>query len=101
MLIPDLNIEKLDATSAIALPLQQLPKTFSIIGSHSHASAETNLYVDSLKTIHGEVDYMRSGSSLKFCLLAEERHIFIHDLPLQWSGIQQPDKQFSKQQEEL
>lgn len=86
LLVPDLNIEKLDVTLAIALPLQQLPKTFSIIGSHSHASAETNLYVDSLKTIHGEVDYMRSGSSLKFCLLAEGKaHIYPRFAPtMEW-----------------
>lgn len=53
------------------LPAQQLPSAFTIVGSRSHSSPETEAYIEEMKAIHGEVDFAASGSSLKFCLLAE------------------------------
>lgn len=53
------------------LPVQQLPAVFSILGSRSHSSPETEQYVEEMRRMHGEVDFVGAGSSLKFCLLAE------------------------------
>ncbi len=53
------------------LPAQELPPAFTIVGSRSHSSPETEAYIDEMKAKHGEVDFAASGSSLKFCLVAE------------------------------
>lgn len=55
----------------VKLPHQQLPKNFTIVGSRSHSSPETEAYIEEMKAKHGEVDFAASGSSLKFCLVAE------------------------------
>lgn len=57
--------------SDLNIPLQPLPATFTIVGSRSHASPETEAYVNDQRRMHGEVDFVAAGSSLKFCLLAE------------------------------
>lgn len=62
--------EKLDENSE-KLPSEILPDTFTIVGSRSHSSPETEAYIEEMKAKHGEVDFAASGSSLKFCLLAE------------------------------
>jgi len=53
------------------LPLQPLPEIFTVVSSRSHASPETNAYVEELEKKHGRINFAASGSSLKFCLLAE------------------------------
>ena len=53
------------------LPAQKLPAKFTIVGSRSHSSPETEAYIEEMKSKHGEVDFAASGSSLKFCLVAE------------------------------
>jgi 3'(2'), 5'-bisphosphate nucleotidase len=53
------------------LPSEILPDTFTIVGSRSHSSAETEAYINQMKAEHGEVDFAASGSSLKFCMIAE------------------------------
>ncbi len=58
-------------TLAKPLPLQPLPGTFTIVGSRSHSSPETEAYVKEMESKHGKVDFLAAGSSLKFCLLAE------------------------------
>ncbi len=58
-------------TTANKLPLQSTPDTFTIVGSRSHSSPETEAYINEMKAKHGVVDFAASGSSLKFCLLAE------------------------------
>jgi 3'(2'), 5'-bisphosphate nucleotidase len=58
-------------TPALKLPAQKLPKAFTIVGSRSHSSPETEAYIEEMKAKHGEVDFAASGSSLKFCLVAE------------------------------
>lgn len=59
--------------TARELPLQPLPETVTVVGSRSHASPETDAYIKELETKFGEVAFAASGSSLKFCLLAEGR----------------------------
>lgn len=68
------------------LPLQLPPTTFTIVGSRSHASPETNAYVEEQKLIHGEIDFVAAGSSLKFCLLAEGKaHVYPRFAPtMEW-----------------
>ena len=43
----------------------------TVVASRSHMSAETEQYVNSLKTRFRRVDFISAGSSLKFCILAE------------------------------
>ena len=53
------------------LPRPDRPSIFTIVGSRSHSSPETEAYIQEMRAKHGEVDFAASGSSLKFCLLAE------------------------------
>lgn len=53
------------------MPSEILPETFTIVGSRSHSSPETEAYINEMKAKHGEVDFAASGSSLKFCMVAE------------------------------
>ena len=69
--IPDPFSLNIDFRSQMDLPLQTLPSKFTIAGSRSHSSPETEEYIRVMKTKHGEVDFIASGSSLKFCLVAE------------------------------
>ena len=55
---------------------QQLPepnknKIFSIVGSRSHMSKETEEYINELKKQHEQIDIISRGSSLKICMVAE------------------------------
>lgn len=43
----------------------------NVVGSRSHMSEETSQFVEDLKKAGKEVDFVSSGSSLKFCLVAE------------------------------
>jgi 3'(2'), 5'-bisphosphate nucleotidase len=51
--------------------MQELPKVFTIVGSRSHASPETEAYVEEQRKKYGNVEFVAAGSSLKFCLVAE------------------------------
>lgn len=53
------------------LPAQKFPAAFTLVGSRSHSSPETEAYINEMKAQYGEVDFAASGSSLKFCLVAE------------------------------
>jgi 3'(2'), 5'-bisphosphate nucleotidase len=53
------------------LPLQREDKTFTIVASRSHMSAETREYRQQMRDIHGDVKLISKGSSLKLCLVAE------------------------------
>lgn len=53
------------------LPCIELPEDYTIVGSRSHSSPETEAYVKEMEARHGAVDFVASGSSLKFCLVAE------------------------------
>lgn len=47
-----------------------LPAAFTLVASRSHMSAETEAYINEKKKKHGEVNFISSGSALKFCLVA-------------------------------
>jgi len=53
------------------LPLEREDKTFTIVASRSHMSKETEEYVQEMRKIHGEVNLISKGSSLKLCMVAE------------------------------
>jgi len=53
------------------LPLQREDKTFTIVASRSHMSAETREYIQQMRDIHGDVNLISKGSSLKLCMVAE------------------------------
>ena len=53
------------------LPLQREDSTFTIVASRSHMSAETREYIQQMRDIHGDVQLISKGSSLKLCMVAE------------------------------
>lgn len=53
------------------LPLQPLPKNYTVIASRSHLSRDINLHLDKLKNIYGVVDMINAGSAIKQCWVAE------------------------------
>ena len=46
-------------------------RNFRVVGSRSHASPETENYIDHLSKEKGEIEIVYMGSSLKICLVAE------------------------------
>lgn len=58
-------------TKADKLPLQRVDQTFTIVASRSHMSPETETYVQEMRNIHGAVNLISKGSSLKLCMVAE------------------------------
>jgi 3'(2'), 5'-bisphosphate nucleotidase len=73
-------------TEAEKLPVQSPPAVFTIVGSRSHASPETEAYVEEQRKKHGEVDFVAAGSALKFCLIAEGiAHVYPRFAPtMEW-----------------
>ena len=61
-------------------------------------SPETESYVQQMRNIHGEVNLISKGSSLKLCMVAEGTAIVTLVLLLLWSGIQLQDKPFVSMQ---
>jgi 3'(2'), 5'-bisphosphate nucleotidase len=57
--------------SALRLPLNQPERRFRVVGSRSHLSEETEMFVDGLRTTHKDLEFVSSGSSIKLCLVAE------------------------------
>ncbi len=55
---------------SMALPVS-IERPFTIVGSRSHMSPETEEYIRSLEAVHGSVEVMSVGSSLKICMVAE------------------------------
>ncbi|MFC2176630.1 3'(2'),5'-bisphosphate nucleotidase CysQ [Bacteroidota bacterium] len=53
------------------LPIDTGRTTFSMVGSRSHMSDETMAYFEKMKAVHGQVEMVSMGSSLKLCLVAE------------------------------
>ena len=69
------DLENYDVESLISngdkLPLQREDNTFTIVASRSHMSPETETYVQEMCDLHGEVNLISKGSSLKLCMVAE------------------------------
>lgn len=56
---------------AIKLPVLMADRPYTVVASRSHMSPETEAYIDELRVIHGEVNLISKGSSLKLCMVAE------------------------------
>jgi 3'(2'), 5'-bisphosphate nucleotidase len=69
------DLENYDLETLISngnkLPLQREDNTFTIVASRSHMSPETESYVQEMRDLHGEVNLISKGSSLKLCMVAE------------------------------
>ena len=60
--------------AAIALPIPKDPKRpFTIVGSRSHSTPDVDRIVEEHQQLHGQVDFISAGSSLKICMVAEGR----------------------------
>ncbi|MCB9482305.1 MAG: 3'(2'),5'-bisphosphate nucleotidase CysQ [Desulfobacteraceae bacterium] len=47
------------------------PADYTIIGSRSHQNDELKKFIEEKEKIHGKIDFISAGSSLKFCKMAE------------------------------
>ncbi|PWW00783.1 3'(2'),5'-bisphosphate nucleotidase [Paenibacillus cellulosilyticus] len=47
-----------------------------VVASRSHMTPETEDFIDKLEAVHGQIEVVSSGSSLKFCLVAEGKADF-------------------------
>lgn len=62
------------AAAAVRLPIDVSPhETFVIVGSRSHATPELEAFVEAKRRELGRVEFVSSGSSLKYLLVAEGR----------------------------
>jgi 3'(2'), 5'-bisphosphate nucleotidase len=50
---------------------QNPERAYTVVGSRSHMSAETEEFMNALKAEHGDVEILSRGSSLKLCMVAE------------------------------
>lgn len=50
---------------------QKSERAYTVVGSRSHMSPETEKFMNELKSEHGEVEILSRGSSLKLCMVAE------------------------------
>ncbi len=69
--LDDFNADNELTAHSQKLPKMAENKPFTVVGSRSHMSKETEEYVSELKQKHGELNIVSAGSSLKFCLVAE------------------------------
>lgn len=58
-------------SEANTLPVQDEDHRFTVVGSRSHKSPETNAFMEKLRDQHGDFEVVSMGSSLKICLVAE------------------------------
>lgn len=56
---------------ATVLPGDSQPALYTIVASRSHNSPETEVFIEEKRKVHGAVDIVSSGSSIKLCLVAE------------------------------
>ena len=67
------EIEDLEAliSNSDSLPISNARKSYTIVGSRSHMSVETEDFFQQKKQEHGNIEVMAVGSSLKLCMVAE------------------------------
>ena len=73
--LDDLDIESATIEEIIGastkMPIKSSRTMFTVIGSRSHMSKETEVYVNELRKEKGELDIISAGSAIKLCLVAE------------------------------
>ena len=60
------------------LPIQKIPKNYTLVASRSYLSRAVNARIEKLKKIYGVVDVINIGSSIKQCWVAEGK---AHEYP--------------------
>lgn len=65
------NDEFLDAQEILPLRANLSKDSFTVVGSRSHGSEAQEKFVEDIKKLHPNVEFISAGSSLKFCLVAE------------------------------
>jgi len=77
--VDDRSIQGSDPSAIISaserLPLDftgESPRPLTVVASRSHMNRETEEYIEGLRGKHGDVRLVSAGSSLKFCMVAEE-----------------------------
>ena len=63
--------------SAEKLPDATPPEIFTIVASRSHNTPETEEFINEKREKYGNINCVSSGSSIKLCLVAEGKAIFI------------------------
>ena len=53
------------------LPLEASSRPFTVVGSRSHMSPETEAFIEELRGKHEHLEFSSRGSSLKLCMVAE------------------------------
>lgn len=71
------SFDELFSTSK-KLPLQPQPSAYTIVASRSHLSKEVSVRIKNAELNHGKVEIINTGSSIKFCLIAEG---YAHEYP--------------------
>jgi 3'(2'), 5'-bisphosphate nucleotidase len=68
------------------LPIRLSSDRLRVVASRSHMNADTQTFIDSLRSIHSNVELVTSGSSLKICRIAEgSAHIYPRFAPtMEW-----------------
>ncbi len=56
---------------SVKLPLAEEPQQYTVVASRSHSTPETEAFIEERKKVHGDVNLISAGSSLKLCLVAE------------------------------
>ena len=71
----DKVIEDLDGliNNSAKLPINYKREQYTMVGSRSHMSKETEAFFNSKKIEHSDIDIIIIGSSLKLCMVAEGR----------------------------
>ena len=69
-LLCDNTIETIVEQKSEKIPLPKSSGKYTVVGSRSHMSSETEAFIGELKTKHGELDFISKGSSLKLCMIA-------------------------------
>lgn len=64
------SVEELINESQL-LPIVSNRSSYRIVASRSHMSPETQTFIEQQETIHGQVETLSRGSSLKLCMVAE------------------------------
>lgn len=57
--------------SAQKLPLHTSFTTYKVVASISHNTPETDAFIDEKRKLHGDINIVNAGSSIKLCLVAD------------------------------
>jgi 3'(2'), 5'-bisphosphate nucleotidase len=58
-------------SQSVKLPVSAANRKFTVVASRSHLSEETEMFIDGLRTVNKDLEFISSGSSIKLCLVAE------------------------------